>query len=331
MRKDELISAVVAANRKKPASGATKNGERSEKPKGEAKPAARRPRPTAAQKRLAAAQKERQRLHDLSSGQEAADEDRLILLVRDPYWLQASWEITPEAVARARTALGQNWHGAKPSLRVLLLAEDGATASTKQIGVHGGVNHWYVDVSEPKSDYRAEIGYATPHGEFYCLARSNQVRTPEPGVSEAVDKNWSDVARNADRVYAMSGGYSDKGASQELQEALEERLRRRLGRPTETRFVSGAGVADSASLDVEVDAELVIFGSASPHAHLTIHGEPVSLRSDGAFAVKAPFPERRQVVPVVASSADGLHQKTIIIGVERNTKSLEPRRRETAS
>jgi hypothetical protein len=40
--------------------------------------------------------------------------------------------------------------------------------------------------------------------------------------------------------------------------------------------------------------------------------------------------DRRQVIPVIASSADGLEQRTIILAVERNTKVLEPRMRDVA-
>ena len=104
-----------------------------------------------------------------------------------------------------------------------------------------------------------------------------------------------------------------------------------MGRPTETRFGStlqGAGQGES--LGVEVEAELIVYGSTHPHSHLTVQGEPVAVQADGGFAVKMPFPDRRQVIPVVASSADGVQQKTVILGVERNTKALEPRRRDAS-
>ena len=35
------------------------------------------------------------------------------------------------------------------------------------------------------------------------------------------------------------------------------------------------------------------------------------------------LPDRRQVIPVIASSPDGVEQRTIILAVERNTKVLE--------
>ncbi len=324
MRKADLISAIAAAGPAK-ANGSKvsdKQAVATTKPK---------KRPTAAQRRLAALQQERQRLQDLSTPTPAAERDQLLLLVRDPYWLQANWEICPASISRAKTALGQHWHGATPVLRIGHLGDDGAVANTRQVRIHGGVSHWYVDVANPPSRYRVEIGYVDISGQFYSLVRSNEVQTPEPGIAEPHEHAWSDVARNADQVYAMSGGYSSKGPSDELRTALEERLRRPLGRPTETRYMNGASVMHAADLKVDIDAELVVRGSTNPHTHLTIQGEPIEVRGDGSFAIKLPFPDRRQVIPVVASSADGLHQKTIILGVERNTKALEARRRDPAA
>ena len=48
------------------------------------------------------------------------------------------------------------------------------------------------------------------------------------------------------------------------------------------------------------------------------------LRPDGSFTVRMSLPDRRQVIPVIASSPDGVEQRTIILAVERNTKVLEP-------
>ncbi len=247
-------------------------------------------------------------------------------MVRDAYWLQAFWEVRPSSVERARTALGQSWHGAKPTLRVYRVLEDGSSAIYREIAIHGGVNHWYIDVAEPPSHFRVELGYRGANDAFYCLCRSSTVVTPTPGSTDAVSGNWKDVAENADRIFAMSGGYSAQGTSMELQQLLEERLQRRMGRPTETRFGGGAGVGadDREELNFAIDAELVIYGATNPHAHVTVEGEPVTLRPDGTFAVRMHLPDRRQVVPVVATSADGVEQKTIILGIERNTKELEP-------
>jgi hypothetical protein len=58
--------------------------------------------------------------------------------------------------------------------------------------------------------------------------------------------------------------------------------------------------------------------------YLTLNGEPVTLRPDGTFAVRLPFPDRRQVLPAVACTRDGSQQRTIVVAVERNTKIMEP-------
>ena len=43
--------------------------------------------------------------------------DRLVVMVRDPYWLHAYWELSRRSIERARAAMGQHWHEARPILR----------------------------------------------------------------------------------------------------------------------------------------------------------------------------------------------------------------------
>lgn len=337
MRKDELVAALVRVARRR------RTGSSEKRPTASGKQTAKDKAPQPVNKPSPAKQRIQRRILEMRAreaemknlgGSESAsvDRDRLVVMVRDPYWLHATWEISPQSIERGRSALGQHWHTSKPVLRVFRIASDGGAKIERIVEIHGGVSNWYVDVKEPPSCYRMEIGYLATSGEFYCLARSNTVTTPAPGSAETVDKNWADVAENADRIYAMSGGYSPDGASMELQELLEERLRRRLGRPSQTRFGNGAaGPSRGSELRLAIDAELVVYGSTDPHSHVTVKGEPVPVRPDGTFAVKMHLPDRRQVVPVVAGSSDGVEQKTVILGVERNTKMLDPVVREAAN
>lgn len=260
------------------------------------------------------------------------ERDRLVVMVRDPYWLQVFWELSRQSIDRAQSAMGPHWHAAAPVLRLYKMGVDGTSALVRNIAIHGGVSHWYVDVQDPPCEFRLEIGYLAANGHFYGLARSNSVTTPRAGTSDAVDENWTDVADNADRIFAMSGGYSPRGTSLELQELLEERLGRPMGTPMETRYGDGAARVISAAqkLRFSVDAELLVFGVSNPGAHVTLQGEPVPLRPDGSFSVRMSLADRRQVIPVIASSSDGLEQRTIILAVERNTKVLEPRLRDVA-
>lgn len=357
MRKDELVKALV-----KDAKATTKPSARkvtSEKATGtakkpssakvtKAKAGTKSTTATATPKRAKAAPKKKvsartirkiQKAHelrgqkrDLASGGSASPKehrDRCVLLVRDPYWLQAYWEITRETVERAKVALAEHWHTAEPVLRVAEIDDNSTTSSAervvREIPIHGGVNNWYIDVTEPPKTFRVTLGYKTGNGKFHVLARSNKVSTPVPGGAD-LDGNWADIAENCEKIFAMSGGYNPDNADSELKELFEERLRRPMGSPTVTQYGAGADGALSRPRQFEfnVDAEMVIFGQADASAYVTLAGEPVKLRSDGSFTVRLPLPDRRQVLPIVASSADGVEQRTTVLAVERNTKVMEP-------
>jgi hypothetical protein len=258
--------------------------------------------------------------------------DRIVVMVRDPYWLHCYWELTRHAIQRAEAALGQEWHTSKPILRLLDVTSNDTTSSTesiiRDIDIHGGCNNWYIDVSNPPRSFRVDIGYLARSGKFYVLARSNVVSTPRAGVSDTIDENWSDIdPKKADRIYAMSGGFDPTASSLELKQLFEERLRRPLGSPAVTSFGSGglmpAG-GKARKFWFQLDAELIVYGATEPNARVTLQGEPVKLRPDGTFTMRFSLPDSRQIIPAVATSPDGMEERTIVLAVERNTKQLEP-------
>ena len=69
---------------------------------------------------------------------------------------------------------------------------------------------------------------------------------------------------------------------------------------------------------------MVVYGATAPNANVSLAGEPVKLNEDGTFVVRMGLPDRRQVLPIVASSRDGSEQRTTVLAVERNTKVMEP-------
>jgi hypothetical protein len=256
--------------------------------------------------------------------------DRIVVMVRDPYWLHTYWELTRHAIQRAEAALGQEWHTAKPILRLLDVSSQEVTNTTesivRDIEIHGGCNNWYIDVSNPPRSYRLDIGYLARSGRFYVLARSNVVTTPRAGVSDVIDENWADIdTKKADRIYAMSGGFDPTASSLELKQLFEERLRRPLGSPAITSFGSGGLLPGKArKFWFQLDAELIVYGATEPNARVTLQGEPVKLRPDGTFTMRFSLPDSRQIIPAVATSPDGIEERTIVLAVERNTKQLDP-------
>src|SRR5216684_6855 len=256
--------------------------------------------------------------------------DRIVVMVRDPYWLHCYWELTRHAIQRAEAALGQEWHTAKPILRLLDVTSTETTSASesilRDIDIHGGCNNWYIDVSSPPRSYRVDIGYLARSGRFYVLARSNVVTTPRAGISDVIDENWADFdSKKADRLYAMSAGFDPTASSLELKQLFEERLRRPLGSPAISSMGSGAWLrGPQRQFWFQLDAELIVYGATEPKARVTLQGEPVKLRPDGTFTMRFSLPDSRQIIPAVASSADGVEERTIVLAVERNTKRLEP-------
>ncbi len=256
--------------------------------------------------------------------------DRLVLMVRDPYWLHASWDVSRRAVQRAKASLAGQWHSVKPILRLFHLDDAGTTANSEKIlrdiEIHSGVRNWYIPVSEPPSIFIASLGYLCSGGRFHELCRSNKVKTPVPGSNDAIDDHWADIAKDAERVYSLSGGYEEDGKPEELKAMFEERLSRPMDGPTAADFGGGAdgSLRRAKDFHFELDVEMVVFGTTQPYAKLVIGGEPATVRADGTFSARVPMPNTRQVIPVTSRARDGSDEQTIVIAVERNTKVMEP-------
>ena len=268
---------------------------------------------------------------DLSGGKAATGtiKDKIYLMVPDPYWLHATWDLTHQSVQRAEAALRQDWHGARPIIRLFDVTSTDTTSTSetpvRDIIVHGGCNNWYIDIPQPPRQYRADIGYLSRRGEFFVLARSNVVTPPKAGSTEAVNVGWSDIdAKKAERILAMSTGF-ESSAHPELKELFEEKFRRPMGAPKDNAFGTGAVPPSSIKkFFFDIDAELIVYGKTDPTAHVTLQNEPVKLRPDGTFTMLFSLPDSRQIIPAVATSVDGVGERTIVLAVERNTKHLDP-------
>jgi hypothetical protein len=340
MRKDQLIKALVRKARARTAVPAASRGippvgdPRRDATAASPRPAATGERDAAAAARLQEARDRMTRAKNLATPPEGGRQprpvrDRMVLMVRGPHWLHAFWEINARSIARAQAALGQEWHGARPVLRLLEL-ESGLHASpservVREIAIHGGVKNWFIDVREPRR-YRCDIGYLAGSGRFHALVRSNAVNTPATSQVDTLDVHWGAIADDCERIYALSGGFSPEHSSTELQELFEERLRRPMGPPAARAATMEEDSEEDRlpGVELDVDAELIVYGVTQPGAYVTLQGEPVKVQTDGTFRVRVDLPNRRQVLPIVASTADGVTQQVVVMAVERNTKSMGP-------
>ncbi|MEM9827067.1 MAG: DUF4912 domain-containing protein [Planctomycetota bacterium] len=259
------------------------------------------------------------------TAQSKTHRDRIVLMVRDSYWLQANWEVTAATVQRVEVSLAEKWHLAQPTLRLLAIgdADNNASESViRDIAIHGGVDNWYIDVDDPPGRFRVVIGYAVGD-DFHAICRSNVVETPRVGECERLDEHWRDIAEDYERIYSLSGGYeSDDG---DLREIFEQRMSRTMPlRQSSGQTVNDPSLLKQSKLPFAVEAELIVFGKSTPGASVSIAGKPVKTKADGSFTVRMELPDKRQVLPVSAETRDGLQQRTTVIAIERNTKVLEP-------
>ena len=193
----------------------------------------------------------------------------------------------------------------------------------REIEIHGGVNNWYIPIENPPKAIRVTIGYLGQNGRFHAIAKSNEVSTPLPSSNESFDLNWADIEMNHEKIFVQSCSANGHEESSDLRDVFEEKLRRPMTTSLFAQF-SGPDAHLRNDLDFSVDAEMIVFGKASPGASVTIAGEPVRIDADGSFAIRMAMPDRRQVLPVVATSRDGSQQRTTVLAVERNTKVMEP-------
>ncbi|PHR87053.1 MAG: DUF4912 domain-containing protein [Blastopirellula sp.] len=348
MRKDQLVRALVKAGKSQSAkaqkSSAKKASASKAKVTTKAKakaPSTRKParakkkelvKPTsaAALRKIRNLHSQREESKDISSHTVSENGDRMIVMVRDPFWLHVYWEVTRQSVDRVRAAMAEHWHGAKPVLQ-LIEVDGGSTTSTaervvREIEIHGGVKNWYIDVVDPPKSYRVLLGYVGVDERFYPMVRSNVVTTPRPGTSDEIDGNWTGVAENVDKIYALSGGNQNDVASDDLKQLFEERLHRPVGTPLSARIgaIADRFSQENQGFNLQVEVEIVIHGQTKKGSQVTLKGEPVKVNDNGAFMVKMDLPDKRQIFPIVARSQDGVEQRTIALAIERNTKIMDP-------
>ncbi|MFB3907522.1 MAG: DUF4912 domain-containing protein [Candidatus Eisenbacteria bacterium] len=259
---------------------------------------------------------------------ESYGKDRLTLMVRDPYWIHAYWEVTPETIERAKRELGASWEGSRWILRVSSYPEDtGKEPEFFDIDLHADARNWYLRVPNPDRSYEGMIGVVTREGTFYPFARSNRVRTPRDSMSPVSDVEWTTTQEQFEKIYALSGGHAIGRSSFEAGEELRAPMQEAMfsGMLGSMNIGSGAmgGARRPRSFWFQLDTELVVYGATEPDAQVTVQGRPVALRPDGTFSVRFQLPDGVQEIPCVARSADGISEREITPTVRRNTNSSE--------
>ncbi len=172
------------------------------------------------------------------------EEDKLVLLVRDPWWLFAYWEVTPGCEARVMAEISaKGLRRQKTVLRVydLTASSFGVSPVFFDIEIHHLNNNWYIDVGQPDREWAAEIGYRTEDGQFFALVRSNAVRTPSFGISDVLDEEWMMPDEMYFKLLGIIGGFEGIGDSMEVRKMFERRLRQSISSENSPKLSPASG------------------------------------------------------------------------------------------
>ncbi|MCX5680427.1 MAG: DUF4912 domain-containing protein [Candidatus Omnitrophica bacterium] len=252
-------------------------------------------------------------------------DNKIVLLVRDPWWIFAYWEIRKEKTDEITRKISDSGDECEKSiLRVYDVTGvnfNGHNANSYfDIELKGLASTWYINVSSPDRSWVVDIGVLTKKGNFYLLARSNAVHTPRFGMSDQLDAEWMIPEDEYWKMFGLSGGFGVGKGSLEVREMIKKRF--------EEQITSGA-ISSSASFYrkpaarkfwLVVNTELIVYGATEPDAKVTVQGKEITLRPDGTFSLRFALPDGKQVIPVEAASNDGIDHLKITPIVTRKTE-----------
>lgn len=110
------------------------------------------------------------------------NDNKIVLLPRDPHWLFAYWEISDEKRNRFINEFGQaTWEKSTPALKITNLSKN----YSNYITINDFSNTWYINVSDSNSVYVAELGRKVSEDFFVNLATSNVAATPNDRIMGA--------------------------------------------------------------------------------------------------------------------------------------------------
>ncbi|MBU6430311.1 MAG: DUF4912 domain-containing protein, partial [Cyanobacteria bacterium REEB65] len=111
------------------------------------------------------------------------DEDRAVLLVRDPYWVYTYWDL-----AKATLKTAESRGDFRQILRVQEVGGFGQTepAYFYDVPVPKAVRSWYLRLPGDGRRYQVEVALQHRDGTYTPVARTNAVEAPKSEPSELV-------------------------------------------------------------------------------------------------------------------------------------------------
>lgn len=275
---------------------------------------------------------EQRRFHEESDQRELPHEygdTKIVVMVRDPEWVFAYWEVNDET--RAGFKLNRHGHDRRVIVRFYKITGRDWPAEpahyTFDVDVGPYSSSWYVRMPEADSEWVAELATFDDEGNYVAIVRSNPIRMPRDSVSEETDAQWMIVEETFRQLYEAAGAFTlrEMRGSEEIIRVLQKQLGVALSGqgPSSGVVSSGAQVLPKApekGFWLQVHTELILYGATEPDANVTVMGRPVRLNPDGTFSLRFALPDGEQVLKVRAVNADGDMEREITPVVRKTTR-----------
>jgi hypothetical protein len=270
---------------------------------------------------------------------------KICLLVRDPEWLYAYWEINDHD--RARFGIPRTGHNKRLLVRCFKVTDRAWPSEGAHyffdVDISPYSSNWYIRLPETGQAWVAELAIVDEQGNYIPVCASNRANSPTGSISDDLDADWMTVEETYLRLYGLAAGRSTStrtpgfgslGASEGLARQISRQLQ--IGLRTGELTLSSAALPNSSEALVNrgdrsdkqrkdfwlnVHTELILYGATEPDAKVTVAGEPVELRPDGTFTLRFALPDGDQILRVHAVNNDGDMERTITPLVTRRTRN----------
>ncbi len=217
------------------------------------------------------------------------------LLPKDPAWMFLFWEITSSTLDYIQSQYGaETLKHARTIIRLHDVTNvDYFTGSNSvkyyDMPVLFEAKSWYINAPQAGRAYIADLGYLTADGQFILVTRSNMTTLPPGKISNIIDDKWMIVEGDFQKLLKLSGAdYIGMGSS-ELMQVVGQRWKltelTTSGAPTSwSSFALHLDKVQDEDIWLNADCEIIIYGSASKNALVTINGKEIELK-DGKFTI----------------------------------------------
>ena len=169
---------------------------------------------------------------------------------------------------------------------------------------------WYINAPQTGRAYIADLGYLTADGQFILVSRSNQTILPPGHISNVIDDKWMIVEGDFQKLLKLAGAdYIGLGASERMQVVGQRWKLTELtpsGAPSSwSSFSLHLDKVEDEDIWLKADCEIIIYGSASKNAIVSINGKDIELK-EGKFSIRQHLPAGSVVdLPIHARNAKG--------------------------